>query len=86
MDAAVTALLVHIDRLRGFHRAGHVPPFGAVEQLFDMAADVRSAIASGAAPREVTATAPASPATVRVVLQAIDSQGRVVASTPMGAL
>jgi len=44
---AVQELLTHLDRMRAQHRAGIVPPNGEIDQLWDLAADVRSAIATG---------------------------------------
>lgn len=43
----VLDLVTAIERLRAQHRSGIVPPFGEIESLFDPAADVRGAIATG---------------------------------------
>lgn len=44
---AVQELLTHLDRMRAQHRAGIVPPNGEIDQLWDLVADVRGAIATG---------------------------------------
>ncbi len=37
----IRMLVASIDLLRTQHRAGHTPPFGQVEEMFDIAAQVR---------------------------------------------
>lgn len=71
-------LLTHIDYLRGLHRAGQTPPYGEVERLFDLAADVRSDIATAAQlPRPAAAPAVLEVGRARLAIEILDAGGAV---------
>ena len=56
--SALQQLLSHLDRLRAQHRAGVVPPFGELDELWDLVADVRGEIATAAVRPGATAENP----------------------------
>ena len=77
--SALHRLLTHLDRLRSQHKAGVVPPSGELEELWDLAADVRGDLANGfvtAAPSK-SALSP-TPFQVRFIAEVLDPESGAV--------
>jgi hypothetical protein len=81
----VGLLLVHIDRLKALHKAGIPAQAGDVEQLWDLAAEVRAECASAAiGPIPGAAVSLSAPVAVRIVAEVLDAAGAVARRIPVG--
>lgn len=71
----VHLLLTQINRLKAVHRAGLSPDFGAVEALFDEAADLRLSLAEDAARPVGPAAAPTVEQAARQLVELVLTAG-----------
>jgi hypothetical protein len=81
--SALEQLLKHGDLLRAQHRAGIVPPAGAVETLFDLMADVRGELATGHVTCAPVTVGSGTPPTATLVVEFKDALGQVVHRVPL---
>ena len=85
MTGNLTILLAQIDVLRAQHKAGIVPPFGALDDLFDYAGLVKLDLASLAGVFDPATAGPAAaPAATPLRLDALDESIAVHVDVPIG--
>ena len=81
--SAIHALLTHLDRLRAQHRAGVVPAFGELDELWDFAADVRGELATGQLTSAPTPIVAGIQPTARLFIEMVDAAGQVLHRVPV---